>query len=127
MGSNSVLARRVPVWGGLLLGAVGIFVQKAGGADYPTIPPGAIIFVVAALLVALLPWRWVPILGVLVGLFMAIGWASHMDTLARAWHPGDFLAFVGTWFQLIGVVSAFVFGIVLTFTRSRAPQVSVQS
>jgi len=34
MSDNSVVSRRAPVWGGLLLGAAGIFVQKSGGVDY---------------------------------------------------------------------------------------------
>ena len=83
MSSGSVIPRRAPVWGGLLIGAVGIYVQKAGGVNYDTVAPGAVIFVVGALLVLALPWSWVPILGVLVSLFMLVGFAANSDSLAR--------------------------------------------
>ena len=111
MSSGSVIQRRAPIWGGLLLGAIGIFVQKAGGVNYDTVPPGAIIFVVGALLVLALPWAWVPWLGVLVSVFMVVGFIANPDSLTRLGHPGDFLAFLGTWIQVIGVVAALVAGI----------------
>jgi hypothetical protein len=119
MSSGSVTQRRVPIWGGLLLGAIGIFVQKAGGVNYGTVPPSAIIFIVGALLVLALPWPWVPLLGVLVSLFMVVGFVANPDSLARLGHPGDLLAFLGTWIQVIGVVAALVAGIGLTVTGLR--------
>jgi hypothetical protein len=36
----------------------------AGVDDYPTVPPGVIVLLAAALAVVLLPWRWTPIIGV---------------------------------------------------------------
>jgi len=123
MSDNSVVSRRAPVWGGLLLGAAGIFVQKAGGVDYPAVPPGAVIFAVGALLVLTLRWSWAPLLGVLVGVFMTVGFAANPDSLARLGHPGEFLAFLGTWLQVIGVVAALVGGIGLTVSRRRPGKV----
>lgn len=111
MSSDWVIRRRAPVWGGLLIAAVGIFVQKAGGVNYDAVPPGAVIFVVGALLVLALPWAWVPLLGALISVFMVVGFATNPDSLARLGHPGDFLAFLGTWIQVIGVVAALVAGI----------------
>jgi hypothetical protein len=119
MSSSSVIQRRAPIWGGLLLGGIGIFLQKAGGVNYDTIPPGAIIFIVGGLLVLALPWSWVPWLGVAVSLFMVVGFVANSDSLTRLGHPGDFLAFVGTWIQVIGVVAALVVGIGLAVSEMR--------
>jgi hypothetical protein len=119
MSSSSVIQRRAPIWGGLLLGAIGIFVQKAGGVNYDAVPPGAVIFLVGALLVLALPWSWVPLLGVLVSLFMVVGFVANSDSLARLGHPGEFLAFLGTWIQVIGVVAALVAGIGLAVSGLR--------
>jgi hypothetical protein len=40
---------------GLVVAAAGIVIQIASGADYPTVPPGLIILLAAAVLVALGP------------------------------------------------------------------------
>nr|WP_042181046.1 hypothetical protein [Kibdelosporangium sp. MJ126-NF4]CEL14768.1 hypothetical protein [Kibdelosporangium sp. MJ126-NF4]CTQ96602.1 hypothetical protein [Kibdelosporangium sp. MJ126-NF4] len=127
MSSGSVIPRRAPVWGGLLLGAIGIFVQKAGGVNYDAVPPGAIIFVVGAILVLAMPWAWVPVIGALISLFMVIGFVRRPDSLARLGEPGEFLAFLGTWIQVIGVVLALVAGIGLTVSGMRAGKASTQS
>jgi hypothetical protein len=51
------------------LAAAGIVIQIASGAEYPTIPPGLIILLAAAGLVALATrWRWTTIVGVIVSL-----------------------------------------------------------
>jgi hypothetical protein len=127
MSSGSVIPRRAPVWGGLLIAAVGIFVQKAGGVNYDAVPPGAVIFVVGALLVLALPWAWVPLLGALIGVFMAFGFVANPDSLTRLGHPGDFLAFLGTWIQVIGVVAALVAGIGLAVSGLRTGKARSQS
>ncbi|GLY68015.1 hypothetical protein [Amycolatopsis taiwanensis] len=127
MSNDSVISRRAPVWGGLLAGAIGIYLQKAGGVNYDAVPPGAIIFVVGALLVLALPWAWVPLLGVLVSVFMIIGFVSRSESLARLGHPGDFLAFLGTWIQVIGVVATLIFGITLTISGMRTAKAGTQS
>jgi hypothetical protein len=87
--------------------------------NYDTVPPGAIIFLVGALLVLALPWSWVPWLGVLVSLFMVVGFVANSDSLARLGHPSAFLAFLGTWIQVIGVVAALVVGIGPAFSGTR--------
>jgi hypothetical protein len=42
----------------LAVAAVGIIIQIIGGVNYPAVPPGLIILLAAAALVAFLPWRW---------------------------------------------------------------------
>src|SRR3954451_21862578 len=47
---------------GLALGAAGLIVQAAAGADLPRpIPPGVVILSVAAVLVVAVRWRWMPL------------------------------------------------------------------
>jgi hypothetical protein len=51
-------------------------IQIASGAEYPTIPPGLIILLAAAGVVALATrWRWTTIDEVIVSLFLLVGGA----------------------------------------------------
>jgi hypothetical protein len=52
----------------LLVAAAGFVIQIVSGIDVPTVPPGLLILLVAAGLIALLPWRWMPVVGAAVGL-----------------------------------------------------------
>jgi uncharacterized membrane protein len=93
---------------GLLAAAVGIVIQIASGVDYPTVPPGLIILLVTAGLVAFARWAWVAIVGVIVPLFLLVGGtisSTGRDNLAD---PGDFGQFAGTLIQLVAVVVALV-------------------
>jgi len=95
----------------LAVAAAGIIIQIIGGVDYPAVPPGLVILLAAAALVAFLPWRWAPVIGVLAGAFMVIGAIAAANArydLTHAGHPG---AFIGTWIQLIAVVVAVVAGV----------------
>jgi hypothetical protein len=51
----------------LLVAALGFAIQTFSGIDVPTVPPGLVILVVAATVVALLPWRWVPVIVAVAG------------------------------------------------------------
>ena len=53
----------------LLVAAFGFTVQIFSGAEVPTVPPGLVILLAAAGLVALSPWRWAPAIGIGVGLW----------------------------------------------------------
>ena len=52
---------------------VGIVVQIALGVDYPTVPPGPILLAAAVVLVIFAPWRWAPVAGAVVPLFLVVG------------------------------------------------------
>ena len=58
---------------GLILAAVGIPIQIAGGVDYPTVPPGLMILAAAALLMLFAPWRWAVVVATLATLFISVG------------------------------------------------------
>lgn len=102
---------RVIAVGALLVSAVCIVVQIAGGAtDYPTVPPGAVILAVAALVTALRrPW-WTPAIGAVVALFLCVGGALAPNT---AMHLADprILVSGGTLVQLVAMPVAFVAGV----------------
>jgi hypothetical protein len=97
----------------LLVAVVGIVVQIFSGVDYPTVPPGIVILLVAAAIVAFAPWRGAPIAGVLVGLFLLVGFAASgaLRNLAVMGQPG---VLVGTWIQFLAVIAAVVAGLAAT-------------
>jgi hypothetical protein len=110
---------------GLVVAAAGIVIQIASGADYPTVPPGLIILLVAAALVALgARWRWTTIVGVIVPAFLLVGGAIAPQTRDHLGDPEQAGVFVGTVIQLLALVVALVAGIVITRqaygTRARA-------
>jgi hypothetical protein len=103
---------------GLVLAAVGIIVQyffKVVGL--PTIPIGPIILLVAAAMVAFGPWRWTPIVGVIVSLFVLVGFAMASIT---DWeriplsNPAEVGGFIGAVLQLLGLIMALVAALVAT-------------
>jgi len=102
---------------GMVVAAAGIVVQIVSGSDlFPTIPPGPIILLAGAALVALGPWRWTPVVGVVVPLFVVVGGiiaafvsGSFVDQLTD---PGEVGVFAGSWVQVLGEITALVAGIV---------------
>jgi hypothetical protein len=103
----------------LAVAAAGIIIQIIGGVNYPAVPPGLIILLAAAALVAFLPWRWAPVIGVLAGAFMVIGAIAAANARYDLTHPGHPGAFIGTWIQLIAVVVAVVAGVMALTVRNQ--------
>jgi len=103
----------------LAVAAAGIIIQIIGGVNYPAVPPGLIILLAAAALVAFLPWRWAPVFGVLAGAFMVIGAIGAANARYDLTHPGHPGAFIGTWIQLIAVVIAVVAGVMALAVRNQ--------
>jgi len=103
----------------LAVAAIGIVIQIIGGVNYPAVPPGLIILLAAAALVAFLPWRWAPVFGVLAGAFMVIGAIAAANARYDLTHPGHPGAFIGTWIQLIAVVIAVVAGVMALAVKNQ--------
>ena len=107
----------------LLVAALGFAIQILFGIEVPTIPPGLVILVVAAALVALLPWRWAPVVGIVVGLFLLVGFFAS-GAVGNLLDPSRFGVLVGAWIQFLSVIVAVVAGAVATIqnyrTNSRA-------
>ena len=96
---------------GMLVAVVGILIQIATGVDYPTIPPGPIILLVAVAIVALGRWRWSPIVGVIVPAFMLVGGAIAGIANDELWDLGEPGQIFGLLVQTGGVVAGLIGGI----------------
>jgi hypothetical protein len=90
-----------------------------------SIPPGPIILLGGAALVALGLWRWPPIVGVVVPLFLFVGAVmaavvsgEFVDQLTNPGQVGVGI-FAGDVMQMLGVITALVAGIVALRQSSR--------
>lgn len=102
---------RAATTAGLLAGAVGIVVSRIGGADMPLVPPGLVLLVVAAALVAGTRWRWAALFGALVASAEVLGFVLS-GAAAGLLALDEPLRFTGAWTRGIGIVVALVAGIV---------------
>ena len=102
----------------LLVAALGFAIQIFSGIDVPTVPPGLVILVVAATVVALLPWRWVPVVGAFAGLFLFVGFFAS-GALGNLLDPSRFGVLVGAWIQFLALIIAVAGGIVATIQNYR--------
>ena len=105
--------------GALLVAAAGVFVIFLSAPDlFPAVPPGVIILAVAAALVAFVPGRWTPIVGVLIALMITIGGIASgntIDILNGEESPG---AILGTVIQYPALITAIAAGVMATTRRS---------
>jgi hypothetical protein len=107
-----VTSRMVTV-GGLVLGAAGIAVLWAAGVEFPVaVPPGIVILLAGAVFVSVARWRWAPAAGVLLGLFVAVGWAISPTGWPNLTGRHGAAVAAGQAVQLAGVLVAVVAGLV---------------
>jgi hypothetical protein len=93
---------------------VGIVLLRIAGVDMPPVPPGAVICLVAAVLMYVANWRWVPIVavvGALLELIPSIAGVTSAD-------QGG-LEVLGDWVRLLGAVTALAFGVLATLASFR--------
>jgi hypothetical protein len=102
----------------LLVAAAGFAIQIGSGVDVPTVPPGLVIMLVAAALVAFGSWRWTPVVGVVVGLFLLVGFFAS-GAVGSLLDPGRLGVSIGAWVQFLAVIVAVVAGIVATVQNYR--------
>jgi hypothetical protein len=95
---------------GLVVAAAGIMIQYVSGVDFPTIPPGPIILLVAAAVVVVGPWRSAPAVGLVAAAFVSLGGAiatiagnGFSETLGD---PSEVGGFVGAVVQIAGLMIA---------------------
>ncbi|GAA5139702.1 hypothetical protein [Pseudonocardia adelaidensis] len=86
----------------LVVSAVGIPVQILGGWDYPVVPPGMLILLVAGA-AALLPVRWAPAISLVAGGFILVGFFVVGDA-ANMLGSQNALVTVGKWVQMVALV-----------------------
>jgi hypothetical protein len=102
----------------LLVAALGFAIQIFSGIDVPTVPPGLVILVVAATVVALSPWRWVPVVGAFAGLFLFVGFFAS-GALGNLLDPSRLGVLVGAWIQFLALIVAVAGGLVATIQNYR--------
>lgn len=110
---------KVATIAGLVAGAIGIGLLWASGMiEFPFYPPpGILILSAGALFVAYAPWRWAPLVGTALGLFIIVGFVASTGVSNLTGTLGPVVS-VGSAVQLIGVIVAAVAGVVATV---RAP------
>jgi hypothetical protein len=103
---------------GLVAGAVGILVLRFSGAAMPSVPPGLVLLVAAAALVAFSSRRWASIVAVLVALSEILGYVLSGSTYGL-FAVDSIGILIGTWVRGIGIVVAFMAGIAATVAGYR--------
>lgn len=86
----------------MVVSAIGIPIQILGGWEYPVVPPGLLI-TLAAGLVALLPVRWAPVISLVAGGFILVGFFLVGD-VANMFGSQNLTVTVGKWVQMIALV-----------------------
>jgi hypothetical protein len=105
----------------LLVAGVGFVVQMAAGVtDTPTIPPGLVAIVGAALLVTVVPTGSTPLAGPAAGVFnlLAMVVVGAADRLAD---PSPASGFIGVWTMVLGLIAAIIAGTIAAARNRRAP------
>ena len=114
---------RVATVAGLLIGATGIGILWRSGVEFPFIailPPGVWILLAMAAVVAFAPWRGAPGVGVFGGLFVTVGFVIS-GSVPNLFGADGTNVLVGSWLQLIGVLTALITGVVATRANYRGP------
>ncbi|MCZ4097912.1 hypothetical protein C8250_006860 [Streptomyces sp. So13.3] len=109
----------------LVLMAASIPVQIAAGADYPVVPPGAVIPVVAAGLLAWRPRLWTAAIATAVGLFIGIGSFTTPNTGDHL-GSGNGLLIASTVVQLAALLGIVIAGAVSVLRMSRRTESTVR-
>jgi hypothetical protein len=104
---------------GLVTGAAGIGVLWASGVEFPIYPPpGILILLSGALFTVFAPWRWAPIVGTLLGLFIIVGFLVSPTGIGNLTGDAGVSVALGTIVQLGGVLVAAAAGLIAT-TRAK--------
>ncbi|WP_370947114.1 hypothetical protein AB5J62_06045 [Amycolatopsis sp. cg5] len=105
---------------GLLAGAIGIAVLWASGVVFPFYPPPGILLLSAGtVIVALVKWRWAPLVGTALGLFIIVGFLVSPTGIGNLTGDAGAATSIGTVVQLAGVLLATIAGVAATTTPSR--------
>ena len=108
---------------GLIVAALGVTIQFFTGVPgFPKVPPGPFILGGAGILVALLRWRWTPIVGLIVALFISVGLLAAGGAGDRLSTPGELGPFIGTAFMVLGLITAIGSGAAATLRLLRPPR-----
>lgn len=120
MASRLTTVRKLTI-GGLITAAAGIVVQMLGGADYPIVPPGVVVLLVAAGLFALRN-RWASLIGVLISVFISFGAVVTPNMGDQLAEPSAAGVFTGTVIQLVGLAVGLLCGLAVAGQSLRKGQ-----
>ncbi|GAA1671856.1 hypothetical protein GCM10009765_21570 [Fodinicola feengrottensis] len=97
----------------LVLAAVG---DEATGYD----GPGPFIYPAVAVLVALVPWRFTPLLAAAMSIFFIYGGLAAGEFAVRLLQPYHTLDFAAGWLQMLSFVAAAIFAVAaVVYARRR--------
>ena len=114
---TSPLNNRVNV-AALLGAAAGLVIQIAAGVDFPTVPPGLVILLSAAALVAFVRQRWTSVVAVGVAAFLLVG-LTLSGQVPKLFDTEWLGRFIGLWVLFLGLIVVAVAGIVVTIENYR--------
>lgn len=105
---------------GLVVGALGIAILWASGVEFPFYPPpGIVILLAGAVFTGLVPWRWAPGVGGLLGLFVLVGFLISPTGLTNLFGQAGASVAIGQGIQVIGAVTALLAGAITTRANYR--------
>jgi hypothetical protein len=113
---------------GLVAGAVGIGILWQSGVEFPftaILPPGIWILLAMAAVVAFAPWRWAPGVGAFGGLFVTVGFVIS-GSVPNLFGADGTSVLIGSWVQLLGVLTAFGAGVIATSANYRHRSVDTE-
>jgi len=120
MNAQSSLSPRAATVAGLVVGALGIAILWVSGVEFPIYPPpGIVILLAGVLFVGLAPWRWAPGVGAFLGLFVTVGFLISPTGLTNLFGRDGTSVAIGTWIQMIGVLTALIAGVIATRANYR--------
>lgn len=115
----------------LLIAGIGFAVQMAAGVTRtPTIPPGLVVILGAAVVAAFVPIRWAPVAGPIAGLFnfvalFTVRGGDLADEIAnRLVDATPVSALIGAWIMVVGLIVATVAGAIGAVHNRRVSTVS---
>ncbi|MEU4249106.1 hypothetical protein AB0F15_17025 [Amycolatopsis sp. NPDC026612] len=83
--------------------------------------PGPFVYPAFAVLVALVPWRFTPLLVVLMSALFVFGGLASPEFVRRLTTPGRALDFASAWLQLLGFAAAAGFAVAAVVVSRRTP------
>jgi hypothetical protein len=105
---------------GLVVGALGIAILWASGVEFPIYPPpGIVILLAGTAFVALGRSPWTPAVGAFLGLFVILGFLISPTGLSNLSGQAGASVATGQGIQVIGVVTAFIAGVIATRANYR--------
>lgn len=109
--------------------AVGIWIQALSGApEYPALPPGPLILMaVAAVVATVARWRWIPLAGALLAGLILVGAFATPWTANRLSQPVAVGLFTGTVIQMLALIAAVLAGVAATAEAYRQRTSAVMS